>query len=186
MDEIKFLLEKYYRGETTVAEEKRLADLLAVADMAALEPELQADARAFLALDAYAGAEIAAVAMRAECGIDARVAHDKRRRRFRMMAAAASVAVFIVAGAVLFFNPEEQGRANAYDFAALKAQLDAARERCPECTYIEVEDSTSAAAISGRVLGLLANKVEHSAGVVAYSEQVGKQTIYKTLNTLKR
>lgn len=40
MDEIKFLLEKYYRGETTVAEEKRLADLLAVADMAALEPEL--------------------------------------------------------------------------------------------------------------------------------------------------
>ena len=78
MDEIKFLLEKYYRGETTVAEEKRLADLLAVADMAALEPELQADARAFLALDAYAGAEIAAVAMRAECGIDARVAfpHD--------------------------------------------------------------------------------------------------------------
>ena len=58
MDEIKFLLEKYYRGETTVAEEKRLADLLAVADMAALEPELQADARAFLALDAYAGAEV--------------------------------------------------------------------------------------------------------------------------------
>lgn len=185
MDEIKLLLEKYYGGESTAADESRLRDLLATVDFSAADPALQADARAFLAMERYADAEIAAIAHRVETTIDFRMARACRRRH-RMLAIAASLTLLIAAGGIFFVPRHNAGQAvRSYDFAGLMAQIDMERSIAPHDSRIVVEDSVRAAEISRQVLGLLASKLECSAGAVARTGEIGSQTFSKSLNPLQ-
>lgn len=185
MDEIKLLLEKYYGGQSSVAEERRLRELLSLSPDFGDDSTLQADARAFMALEQYADAELEEIARRTEAAIDLREAAGRRRNRRRLLALAASLALLVAAG--VFFIGRGTAPAEAPSgLMALKEQIEIERGQAPGYGVIEVTDSLRAAEMSRSVLDLLASKLERSAGAVARTGEIGTQSIARSLSPLQK